>query len=76
LAGDVYPSQPTAGTAKQTVTTKTGSLDPAKEEISVAISKLDFGIEDVSKQIKNVVRPVDVPVVCEVFIWAAGDDAS
>ncbi|KAF8135793.1 Golgi transport complex subunit 5-domain-containing protein [Boletus edulis] len=29
--------------------------EPAKEDISVAISKLDFGIEDVSKQIKALV---------------------
>jgi hypothetical protein len=27
-----------------------------KEDISVAISKLTFGIEDVSKQIRNLVR--------------------
>jgi len=31
-------------------------LEPAKEDISVAISKLNYGIDDVSKQIKNVVR--------------------
>lgn len=35
-----------------------------KEDISVAISKLTFGIDDVSKQIRNlvgVILPVDVP---------------
>jgi len=31
-------------------------LEPAKEDISVAIAKLNYGIDDVSKQIKNVVR--------------------
>ena len=36
-------------------TTTIAGLEPAKEDISVAISKLDFGIEDVSKQIKHVV---------------------
>ncbi|KAI6046013.1 hypothetical protein EDC04DRAFT_2864916 [Pisolithus marmoratus] len=30
-------------------------LEPAKEDISVAISKLDLGIEDVSKQIKTLI---------------------
>ena len=35
---------------------KTSTHDSiAKEEISVAISKLTFGIEDVSKQIRNLV---------------------
>jgi conserved oligomeric Golgi complex subunit 5 len=60
LAGEPYPpsqQQPGSGAGK---TTKTG-LEPAKEDISVALSKLDFGIEDVSKQIKNVVC-VDVLV--------------
>ena len=35
-------------------------MEPAKEDISVAIAKLDYGIDDVSKQIKNVVslRPL------------------
>ncbi|KAI9456296.1 Golgi transport complex subunit 5-domain-containing protein [Russula earlei] len=31
------------------------ALEPAKEDISVAITKLNYGIDDVSKQIKNVV---------------------
>ena len=31
-------------------------MEPAKEDISVAIAKLNYGIDDVSKQIKNVVR--------------------
>ena len=38
----------------------------SKDDISLAISKLTFGIEDVSKQIKNLVRllsPLDLPMV-------------
>ena len=35
---------------------KPTGLEPAKEDISVAIAKLNYGIDDVSKQIKNVVR--------------------
>ncbi|TFY76638.1 hypothetical protein EWM64_g7374 [Hericium alpestre] len=50
LAGEPYPSQPGA-----TKPTKTSGIEPAKEDISVAIAKLNYGIEDVSKQIKNVV---------------------
>lgn len=54
LAGEPYPSQSQTGTGgKQSA--KSG-LEPAKEDISVAISKLNFGIDDVSKQIKSVVR--------------------
>ncbi|KAN0116391.1 Golgi transport complex subunit 5 domain containing protein [Russula decolorans] len=50
LAGESYPPQPgSSRSAKPT------GLEPAKEDISVAIAKLDYGIEDVSKQIKNVV---------------------
>jgi len=50
LAGEAYPSQP--GLSRPT---KPTGLEPAKEDISVAISKLNYGIDDVSKQIKNVV---------------------
>ena len=38
----------------------------SKDDISLAISKLTFGIEDVSKQIKNLVRLIsllDLPMV-------------
>lgn len=57
LAGESYPppSEPKPVTGKAPIATKTQDL-PAKEDISVAISKLTFGIDDVSKQIKNVVR--------------------
>jgi hypothetical protein len=51
LAGESYPPQP--GSSRPA---KLTGLEPAKEDISVAIAKLDYGIEDVSKQIKNVVR--------------------
>ena len=57
LAGELYPPQPQIGASAggtKTSTQKPG-LEPAKEDISVAIAKLNFGIEDVSKQIKNVV---------------------
>ncbi|KAI0267074.1 Golgi transport complex subunit 5-domain-containing protein [Gloeopeniophorella convolvens] len=50
LAGEPYPSQP--GSSKPA---KPTGLEPAKEDISVAIAKLNYGIDDVSKQIKNVV---------------------
>lgn len=50
LAGESYPPQP--GSSRPA---KPTGLEPAKEDISVAIAKLDYGIEDVSKQIKNVV---------------------
>lgn len=45
LAGEAYPDAP-----------KSQQPDPStKEDISVAISKLTFGIDDVSKQIKLLV---------------------
>ncbi|KAH9023597.1 Golgi transport complex subunit 5-domain-containing protein [Lactarius deliciosus] len=50
LAGEPYPPQP--GSSRPT---KISGLEPAKEDISVAIAKLNYGIDDVSKQIKNVV---------------------
>lgn len=50
LAGEQYrPSQ-----SKRT--TKSTTNEGAKEDISVALAKLSFGIEDVSKQLKTVVR--------------------
>lgn len=50
LAGEPYPqAQPSAKPAKP------AAVAPAKEDVSVAISKLTLGIDDVSKQIKNVV---------------------
>jgi conserved oligomeric Golgi complex subunit 5 len=51
LAGESYPPQP--GSSRPA---KPTGLEPAKEDISVGIAKLDYGIDDVSKQIKNVVR--------------------
>ena len=51
LAGEPYPPQPGASKAN-----KPPGLEPAAEDISIALGKLDTGIEDVSKQIKNVVR--------------------
>ncbi|KAH7924634.1 hypothetical protein BV22DRAFT_1090567 [Leucogyrophana mollusca] len=53
LAGDAYP--PGQSSKSRQHTNKAATLEPAKEDISVAISKLDLSIEDVSKQIKTVV---------------------
>ncbi|KAJ7124926.1 Golgi transport complex subunit 5-domain-containing protein [Mycena epipterygia] len=53
LAGEPYP--PAAELNPKTPAKST--FEPsAKEDISVAISKLNFGVEDVSKQIKSVVN--------------------
>ncbi|THH21356.1 hypothetical protein EW146_g175 [Bondarzewia mesenterica] len=51
LAGEPYPPQ--AGAVKAA---KPSVLEPAKEDISVAIAKLNYGIDDVEKQIKNVCK--------------------
>jgi hypothetical protein len=50
LAGEPYPSQ-SASKPKA----KPSAVEPAKEDISVAITKLNSGIDDVSKQLKSVV---------------------
>ena len=50
LAGEPYPSQ-SASRPKA----KLSAVESAKEDISVAITKLNSGIDDVSKQLKNVV---------------------
>ncbi|KAI0645490.1 Golgi transport complex subunit 5-domain-containing protein [Trametes meyenii] len=50
LAGEPYPPQP--GKSKPT---KSTGLAPASEDVSVAISKLTFSLDDVEKQLKNVV---------------------
>ena len=59
LAGEPYPAQTGTATTKANKSvnasgkpTTTGS---DAEDISVAISKLSFNIEDVEKQLKNVV---------------------
>jgi len=64
LAGEPYPPQQTQTGTGGKPTLKTTGLESAKEDISVAISKLNFGIEDVSKQIKN--------VVCAICLWSTG----
>ncbi|KAI0356279.1 hypothetical protein OH77DRAFT_1423899 [Trametes cingulata] len=50
LAGETYPPQP-----GKTKPVKSTSLAPASEDVSVAISKLTFSLDDVEKQLKNVV---------------------
>jgi len=54
LAGEKYTPSHSKRTTKSVSTTNEG----AKEDISVALAKLSFGIEDVSKQLKTVVRCV------------------
>ncbi|KAH9941012.1 Golgi transport complex subunit 5-domain-containing protein [Amylocystis lapponica] len=52
LAGEPYPPQ--TGSTKNKPA-KAPSFEPANGDVSVAISKLTFSIEDVDKQLKNVV---------------------
>lgn len=59
LAGEPFP--PPVASAQPGKIAKAASLlsslsEPAKGDISVAISKLTVGLDDVSKQIKSVVR--------------------
>ncbi|KAH9832285.1 Golgi transport complex subunit 5-domain-containing protein [Rhodofomes roseus] len=49
LAGEPYPPQ--TGKSKSA---KAATFEPANEDISVAIQKLNFSIDDVDKQLKNV----------------------
>lgn len=57
LAGEPYPELNPKTPAKS-------SFEPSpKEDISVAIAKLTFGVEDVSKQIKSVVSDALMEVV-------------
>jgi hypothetical protein len=55
LAGDTYPPVPLDRTGHKPPSSAPEAS--AKEEISIAISKLTFGIDDVSKQIKTLVIP-------------------
>ena len=56
LAGEPYPPPPSAAAAAAAAASaKPSALEPAREDISVAIAKLNYGIDDVDKQIKNVV---------------------
>ena len=50
LAGESYPPQ-----GSKTKAVRTAAFEPINEDVSVAISKLTFGIDDVEKQLKNVV---------------------
>ncbi|KAI0940406.1 hypothetical protein AcW1_003608 [Taiwanofungus camphoratus] len=63
LAGEPYPPQP-----GKTRTTKSNTFEPANEDISVAIAKLNFSIDDVEKQLKNVVTTHHE----ELLVQAAG----
>ncbi|KIK94986.1 hypothetical protein PAXRUDRAFT_827467 [Paxillus rubicundulus Ve08.2h10] len=55
LAGDPYPPTSSTQQVQPKPRTTISILEPAREDISLAISKLDLGIEDVSKQIKALV---------------------
>ncbi|EPS96257.1 hypothetical protein FOMPIDRAFT_1062295 [Fomitopsis schrenkii] len=63
LAGEPYPPQ--AGKSKPT---KTTTFEPANEDISVAIQKLNYSIDDADKQLKNVVTTHHE----ELLVQAAG----
>ncbi|KZT65969.1 hypothetical protein DAEQUDRAFT_813938 [Daedalea quercina L-15889] len=63
LAGEPYPPQ--AGKSKPN---KAATFEPANEDISVAIQKLNFSIDDVDKQLKNVVTTHHE----ELLVQAAG----
>ncbi|KZT26804.1 hypothetical protein NEOLEDRAFT_1177385 [Neolentinus lepideus HHB14362 ss-1] len=68
LSGEPYPPQQSTTKSVKTFSKAFGGIEPAKEDISVALSKLDFGIEDVSKQLKNVVTTHHE----ELLVQAAG----
>ncbi|KAF9245062.1 Golgi transport complex subunit 5-domain-containing protein [Melanogaster broomeanus] len=55
LAGESYPPTSSTQQIQSKPRTTVSILEPAKEDISVAVSKLDLGIEDVNKQIKALV---------------------
>ena len=58
LAGEPYPAA-TDPKSQSAVPGKPVQEPPAKEDISEAISKLIHGIDDVTKQIKKLVRPIE-----------------
>jgi hypothetical protein len=62
LAGEPYP--PSTSDAKATFKHSKGTYQESvgKEDISVAISKLTFGIDDISKQIKSLVESTTLMV--------------
>ena len=69
LASDTYPPSESRLTVKVPSHLKSSTQDSvAKEDISVAISKLSFGIEDISKQIRNLVRNSLVRLCSHVLI--------
>jgi len=63
IAGEPYPQQ-----AGKTKPTRNTSFEPANGDVSVAISKLNFSIEDADKQLKSVV----VAHHEELLVQAAG----
>jgi hypothetical protein len=69
LAGELYLPHSGKSTATKT------SEPLAKEDISVAISKLNFGIDDVTKQIKAVVGMASC-CACTLLRPTSGHDSS
>ena len=57
LAGEPYPppSSEGRGTSNQLKASASLLLDQGREDVSVAISKLTLNVDEVSKQLKNVV---------------------
>ena len=52
--------QTASGKISKQTSTLSALSEPAKEDLSVAISKLTVGIDDVSKQLKSVVRNIGI----------------
>jgi hypothetical protein len=53
LAGETYSTQQAKKPAAKSYKTATG--EPAKEDISLVLAKLNIGIDDVAKQLRTVV---------------------
>jgi len=69
LAGESYPPQSDVKVAPKHASNSTKSTlqdSIAKEDLSVEIAKLTLGIDDVSKQIRNLVG-LQKPLICSCF---------
>jgi len=67
LAGESYPPQSDVKVILKHPSTKSAGQDSiAKEDLSVEISKLTLGIDDVSKQIRNLVS-LQGALICSCF---------
>ncbi|KAK0438703.1 uncharacterized protein EV420DRAFT_1279937 [Desarmillaria tabescens] len=68
LAGEPYVL-PSDTRTKPLISSNKLAEAPGKEEISIAISKLTFGIDDVSKQIKTLVSAYCHSAHCSFIIF-------